>query len=178
MNTFQVAVDQALGENCWKRGISALKGKDKGYVQSGGVNLQGSVYLDDCLKHKSEESRSSRWDYAIGCTSSGKQVLCLIEIHPFSKVDEVLDKAEWLREWLKGGGHALDTWANQKCWYWIQTGEGKKGRQLNGNEHFHTHPAHGHPGHPAGKSRRQVSQKGISILYGRRLHLQKACLSR
>jgi hypothetical protein len=58
--------------------------------------LEGSVDIDACtLKNHPNEAR---WDYAIGYESKAY----FVEIHPAdtSNVNEVIKKAEWLKQWL------------------------------------------------------------------------------
>lgn len=85
--------------NCYKEGLQALKAVDRQRIVINNTRkLCGSVDLDSCLEER--YPNDNRWDYII-CYND---VLHFVEIHSASGASEVatiVNKAKWLRNWLK-----------------------------------------------------------------------------
>ncbi len=114
-NDFKTAVEQTSDiANAYKSGIQAIKGSERAkFSFSDNRLIKGSVDIDSVLKSKYPEQ--SRWDYAIGY---GDKVV-YAEVHPCvtSEVSTVINKREWLLQWLKD--KPLDKLA--KSLYWLAT---------------------------------------------------------
>lgn len=102
----------------YKAGIQALKGTDSKVVKAEDQHcLKGSMDIDNACK--AEHSNSPRWDYLVVVQKRGDQTqyLAFIEIHGAGKgknVNEVINKGEWLRNWIKQTG--LHTFKNALLW--------------------------------------------------------------
>ena len=103
-------------------------------------NLEGSVDIDLCTKSLYPEE--ARWDYAVAYDSK----VYYIEIHPAntSDVNQVIKKADWLRQWLKNKAPLLLSLPSNKNLYWVPTGK------------YNILPASSHS--------RRLAQKGVQIV--------------
>lgn len=102
---------------CYRIGLQALGNYRNKIAPANTRNCSGSVDLDDCLSEA--EPQASRWDYIIGY----KNEAYFVEVHSASgQVSKVLDKANWLRNWLKNDGESLsEIHYKNKNFHWIPT---------------------------------------------------------
>lgn len=102
---------------CYRNGIKALGGYSNKINPANPRNCSGSVDLDDCL-HEAQP-QASRWDYIIGYGNDAY----FVEVHSASgQVSKVLDKAIWLRNWLKADGQPISNIHHKdKNFHWIPT---------------------------------------------------------
>lgn len=118
-NVFKEAVlatsDVSLG---YRNGLQAMNSNSSMLKVSNTRNLQGSVDIDDCTKKLYPDK--ARWDYAIGYNDKAY----FVEVHPAntSNITEVVNKAAWLKNWLKGSALELDKLRTDAL-YWIPTGK-------------------------------------------------------
>ena len=122
--TFQQAVVQTtdLGAYAFCYGLRAL-GNDSGRVQvASRRSLVGSVALDNVLRAR--YPNDPRWDYGIGLKKSRRQSAVWIEVHPAStsEVSTVLQKLQWLKNWLKTRAPALEKLTQVRCYFWVAAG--------------------------------------------------------
>ncbi len=114
-NDFKTAVVQTSEiANAYKSGIQAIKGNERAkFSFSDNRKIKGSVDIDSALKSKYPEQ--NRWDYAIGYGD----VVVYAEVHPCatSEVSIVINKRDWLIQWLKG--KPIDKLG--KSLYWVAT---------------------------------------------------------
>lgn len=83
--------------------------------------LKGSVDLDSTLQRLFPNE--SRWDYAIGyARTSTTLTVYWVEIHPASAshLGPVLDKLNWLKNWLANNAPRLN--ALPKQFHWVSSG--------------------------------------------------------
>ncbi len=83
--------------------------------------LEGSVDIDACTRDLYPED--PRWDYAVGY--QGK--VYYVEVHPActSQVKKMLEKKEWLKEWLAEKAPQLDDIPKANPpFYWVATDAG------------------------------------------------------
>ncbi|MBD3377880.1 hypothetical protein GF406_22820 [candidate division KSB1 bacterium] len=109
-------------EQSWQVGLQALKKKDRARIESANTfDLKGSVDIDTSLKKC--EPNASRWDYVIAYKHSNRnrEHLYWVEIHPSgdSEINVVLNKLEWLKNWLDRQGKRLVVF--QADFIWIPT---------------------------------------------------------
>ena len=121
--TFQQAVVQTtdLGASAFRYGLQAL-GNDSSKVQFASTrSLVGSVALDNALQAR--YPNDPRWDYGIGLKKSARQSAVWIEVHPAStsEVKTVLQKLQWLKNWLKTRAPALHTLTTVRSYFWVAT---------------------------------------------------------
>ncbi len=100
---------------CYQPGIRALGNNSKHIKASSTSLLNGSVFLDNCLKGK------SIWDYTFGYNGQAYYV----EVHPAgtNEVDTVINKFTWLKNWLKADGAPLNAINAKDPFHWIASGK-------------------------------------------------------
>lgn len=99
-------------------GLQALK-NDAGRVKAtDNRKLNGSVDIDETTKNLYPEA--SRWDYVIGY--EGKAYFLEVHSTNTSDIDDMLKKADWLRQWLNTKAPELEAISGSKCFYWISPG--------------------------------------------------------
>src|SRR5438105_14900063 len=84
-----------------KSGLKALRKADRGRVRCESSHLLGSVDIDSALRKL--HPNDARWDYAVRISATRHlDSVVWLEVHPASSlhIDEVLDKLQWLRQWL------------------------------------------------------------------------------
>lgn len=122
---FRKAVEETAPlEGHLKKGLQALQAAHRAQIKCRDArSVVGSVNLDDALK--SSHPNEPRWDHAIGLWSSKHhgEAVAWVEVHPApsTHIDEVLEKLEWLREWLKGEGMKLANMP-RAGFYWLASG--------------------------------------------------------
>jgi hypothetical protein len=106
----------------YEKGLRALREVDRNRITCrNSRTITGSLDLDTTLR--STHPNATRWDYAIGLVhEKGRDRVCWIEVHPASSrhVREVLDKFEWLKEWLQTEAPPLD--ALPSAFVWVASG--------------------------------------------------------
>lgn len=104
--------------NCYQPGLRAMKGYSSKVRPADPRKLNGSVFIEDCLKTAYRDS--ALWDYMISYESS----VYFIEVHPASSgnVDEVIKKLRWLQNWLKNKATGfLEMKSSQRPYRWVTT---------------------------------------------------------
>lgn len=100
-------------------GLRAM-GKDASRVCAADTKIfTGSVDIDRATKKLYPED--ARWDFAIGYGAAAY----FVEVHPAStsNVSEVINKANWLRLWLREAGNPLrGLWADGVL-HWVASGK-------------------------------------------------------
>ena len=127
MSRFCSAVAEIPGlvpSDCYP-GLRALHSADRQRILCEDTrSLDGSVCLDDALKHKYPQA--ARWDYGIGLRK-GRSVLAIwVEIHPARSgkdVQSMLAKVDWLKTRL-GESPRLQS-MTQGPFRWIASGNVK-----------------------------------------------------
>ncbi len=110
--------------HAWRPGLQALCAADGKHVRAEDPQrLRGSVNIDKSLQRR--YPNDSRWDYAVGYQPvNGKgPMIYWIEIHPATQhgVTEVLNKREWLLQWLKNSAPLLDKM--RRAFVWVSSGK-------------------------------------------------------
>jgi hypothetical protein len=121
-NVFKSALDDTDDlKDGFQKGLKALKGDSHMVTVTDGKKLMGSVDIDECTKYL--YPNDARWDYAIGY---GKNAY-FVEVHPAntSNVNEMINKAKWLDNWLKYKACHLAQLRKDKANYWIPSGKVK-----------------------------------------------------
>ena len=100
-------------------GLQALKGNAAKVAVADTRKLNGSVDIDVCTLEL--YPNEPRWDYAIGY--DGKAYF--LEVHPAntSNVKEMIQKADWLKQWLQRKAPALKVIAGSTTFYWVPSGK-------------------------------------------------------
>lgn len=82
--------------------------------------LRGSIDLDGALADTYHDAH--RWDYGIGVAQGRKDKVFWTEVHPArdSEIGVILNKLNWLRDWLRDSGMALNGLPRE--FIWIATG--------------------------------------------------------
>ncbi|GHU96258.1 hypothetical protein FACS1894156_7110 [Bacteroidia bacterium] len=102
----------------FRNGLTAL-GKYKGKVVVSNTRLlQGSVDIDECTAQK--YPTDNRWDYVFAY--NGKTFF--IEVHSANtrEVKTVINKLQWLKNWLNQSAPAINKLKATTPYYWIQSG--------------------------------------------------------
>jgi hypothetical protein len=108
-----------------EEGLQALKKSDRELIKPPKTKkLCGSVDLDKALEKR--YPNASRWDYGIAIECQEKiYTIHWIEVHPAGSgknYEEILNKALWLRDWLKNHGQILNS---EKLFIWIASGKAR-----------------------------------------------------
>lgn len=120
--TFKDAVEGTPDvAGAWRPGLQALSRADGAHVRADDPQrLRGSVNIDAALDRKREHQNSPRWDYAVGHQPvNGKgEMIYWIEIHPATEhgITEVLNKLQWLLQWLKDSAPLLRRMPPEFVW--------------------------------------------------------------
>ncbi len=107
-------------ETGYKPGLQALGGNSSKINISDKRHIHGSVDIDSCIKLKYPRDNSNRWDYVFDY----KKELFFVEVHPAitCEVKVVLNKLEWLKNWLRTQAPLLDRRKAQEPYHWLQSG--------------------------------------------------------
>lgn len=96
--------------HAFRNGLQAIRSKErKKMICRDARALAGSVNGDDALKET--RPNDARWDYGIGIRKANdKDRVAWVEVHPASSshVQDVIDKLDWLRCWLKSDALLLE----------------------------------------------------------------------
>ncbi len=118
-NKFKKAVDITKDvAGCHRNGLQALGNDSHRVSLSDPAKCGGSLNIDDCTQ--ALYPQSNRWDYAIHFEAE----VYFAEVHPAhtSEVKTVLNKLEWLKNWLdKNAPEIKKLRAANKPYFWIQT---------------------------------------------------------
>lgn len=109
-NTPQIA-------NCYQNGKSALGINSVKVREANPRSLSGSVELDACLLR--QFPTANRWDYVVGYNN----VAYFMEVHhaSTSEVDTMINKLNWLKNWLRTDGTYLDAIKASNPYHWVFT---------------------------------------------------------
>jgi len=120
--TFQQAVQATASVQAYyRRGLQALPNNHAKRIQCANTQqLTGSINVDEALR--ATEPNSPRWDYGIGLRRKSAESAIWVEVHPASStgVKDMLDKLQWLRNWLRERAPALAA-LTQGDYYWLST---------------------------------------------------------
>ena len=125
--TFKKAVDGTQDlSGAWRAGLQALSTKDKAHVSvEDPQRLCGSVNVEESLRSKQGHQNAPLWDYAVGHQPENVkgEMVYWIEIHPANQhgVSEVLNKLEWLLQWLKDSAPLLRKMP--PAFIWVSSGK-------------------------------------------------------
>jgi len=80
--------------------------------------LGGSVDIDACTVAKYPDA--NRWDYALAYNHK----VYFVEVHPAhtSQVSKMLEKLQWLKNWLIFNASEINKLKAEQPYYWIQSG--------------------------------------------------------
>lgn len=123
-NPFQKAVAQTpqLGTNSYRSGLRAIASSHRERIIARQSTILGSVNLDSALKEVCPEQ--PRWDYGIGVQGDSQPVAVWVEFHPAetNRVDEVIRKLRWLKEWLRQHAPSLNGLTpTERAFHWVAT---------------------------------------------------------
>jgi len=108
----------AIG-HCYQAGMQGL-GTDSIRIEIDNTRkLCGSINLDECLKRQYPDT--NRWDYIL-CYNTK---IHFIEVHPATtnEIATMLNKLQWLKNWLKLIGKDLKNITHQSNpYHWIASG--------------------------------------------------------
>lgn len=103
--------------DCFREGLQAL-GSNAGVVKVKNTReLNGSIDLDVCSNIPTSGFFTKRWDYLFDY----QQHVLALEVHPAHgdrNIMEVVEKAAWLKNWLRKDGLGLVV----KGFYFVSTG--------------------------------------------------------
>lgn len=102
-----------------RSGLQALKNNASRVEATDTRKLNGSVDIDETTKNLYPEA--SRWDYVIGY--EGKAYFLEVHSANTSDIDDMLKKADWLRQWLNTKAPALEAISGSNCFYWVSTND-------------------------------------------------------
>jgi hypothetical protein len=105
----------------YRNGLQAVRTGDCQRITcQDGRLLTGSVDVDQALL--ASHANDNRWDYGIGVKNKSEHV-AWVEIHPASSshIQEMIDKLEWLRHWLRSEAPLL----RQLTPYFVWVASGK-----------------------------------------------------
>ena len=111
--TFEEAVQAAPCpvNTAFRPGKEALERRHRNQITCDDPQrLTGSIDLDSALKRDRVHAGKPRWDYGLGYRSAGASDQAVwVEVHPATtkEVSRVLDKLQWLRDWLNVEGEQL-----------------------------------------------------------------------
>ncbi len=123
--TFQQAVQQAPPpvNTAYQPGLQALSRSCRAKLTyKDSQKLTGSINLDKALA--GIYPNDPRWDYGLGVADpSGCEQALWIEVHPATtrEVQIVLQKLQWLKQWLQNDGMALGKLRGSSAFYWLTT---------------------------------------------------------
>lgn len=111
-----------LLNNCLKSALTAL-GKNANKININSGNCIGSVDIDGCLQ--ASLPNDPRWDYAFSIyIKRGNEQFYYVEVHrgEIDEVNKVIDKFNWLLEWIGQNSPDLSQSIDEAEYYWITTG--------------------------------------------------------
>ncbi len=108
--------------NCWQAGLQALLKDHRQKIELADASqCEGSVDIDKCTADKRLYLNENRWDYVFGYQ---KQAY-FVEVHSAntSEVRTVLNKLQWLKDWLQEHAPEINAIKAPQPFYWIQSGK-------------------------------------------------------
>lgn len=102
---------------CWKKGMQALRKKDKSLIKAAKGICKGGIDIDACLKNLCRHE--NRWGYGLGVGEKG----VFVEVHSAhtTEVNAVLAKLEWLKEYFSA--HCSGFSNLDRSYYWVASGQ-------------------------------------------------------
>lgn len=119
-NIFQESVEATADiAKGFCKGLQALKSNSTAVSTKNDRQITGSVDIDTMTK--TLYPTASRWDYAIGYEDKAY----FLEIHPAntSNVSEMINKKNWLENWLISKAPALRSIKADAPYYWVPSGK-------------------------------------------------------
>lgn len=119
-NLFKQAVESTPEINTgFRSGLTALGANSEKVRVDNARKLNGSVDIDNCTAQL--RPTEPRWDYAIGYENKAY----FLEVHPAntSNVQEMINKANWLKQWLCKNAPALQSIMAENTFYWVPSGK-------------------------------------------------------
>lgn len=119
-NQFKLAVEATPDiKTCHRPGLQALGSHSNKISLGNNSQCNGSVEIDECVKGK--YANSNRWDYCFGYNHEAY----FIEVHSAntSEVSTMLNKLQWLKDWLNSSAPELYKMKAKPPYYWIMTGK-------------------------------------------------------
>ena len=111
--TFRKAVEAATPpvNRAYRRGKQALENRHRAQVTcTHSRRLTGSIFLDSALAQEPGYAQKPRWDYGLGYTPENERECAVwVEVHSATtrEVSTVLNKLQWLRDWLNSEAEQL-----------------------------------------------------------------------
>ena len=110
--TFKEAVEAAPQpvNRAYRPGKQALKRHRKHVECADSRRLTGSIFLDAALAQEPGYADKPRWDYGLGYKpKKGPECAVWVEVHAANtkEVSAVLNKLQWLRDWLNSEAEQL-----------------------------------------------------------------------
>lgn len=119
-NKFKAAVEATPDiKNCYQPGLKAMGSYSTKISLSNSTLCNGSVDIDECVKAK--YPNSNRWDYCFGYNSKAY----FVEVHSAntSEVGTMLNKLQWLKDWLVNKAPELNKIKAKPPYYWVMSGK-------------------------------------------------------
>ncbi|HEY5328188.1 MAG TPA: hypothetical protein VIJ27_14390 [Mucilaginibacter sp.] len=119
-NKFIAAVDATPDiKNCYQSGLKAMGSYSTKISLSNTSSCNGSVDIDECVK--SEYPNANRWDYCFGYNNKAY----FVEVHSAntSEVSTMLNKLQWLKDWLNSSAPELNKIKANPPYYWVMSGK-------------------------------------------------------
>ena len=96
----------------YRTGTQALENRHRNLVDCKDPRrLTGSIDLDSALERQPDHANAARWDYGLGYRPAAEkwEQAVWIEVHSATtrEVTAVLNKLQWLRDWLNVGAGRL-----------------------------------------------------------------------
>jgi hypothetical protein len=104
-------------KDCYERGLQALGNNSTKVLPKDTRLCKWSIDLDSCLLE--DYPNAHRWDYVI-CYGTRAYFL---EVHPAStsEVSRVIQKMQWLKDWLNNQGQEINKIRAKKAFHWVYT---------------------------------------------------------
>lgn len=117
-SSFQKAVEATPDvTNGYKAGLSALGAYASKISVASTLLIEGSLDIDSCTRAK--YPNSNRWDYVF--SYSGKAYFVEVHSANTSEVRTVLNKLQWLKDWLNKEAPEINKLKGKVPFYWIQS---------------------------------------------------------
>jgi len=117
-NSFHKAVEATPDiRNCYQSGLLALGIHSSKISVASPSFIDGSVDIDGCTT--SRYPNSNRWDYVFAY--NGKAYFVEIHSANTSQVKTVLNKLQWLKEWLNHNATEINKLKAKHPFFWIQS---------------------------------------------------------
>ena len=117
--SFQTAVEDAPApvNGAYRSGLQALEGRHRSLVTCEATRrLTGSIFLDSVLAQDPNHANQPRWDYGLGyMPENGAEQAVWVEVHTATtrEATPVLDKLQWLKNWLNSNADQLLRMTNE-----------------------------------------------------------------